>query len=172
MKAYHFLMANMKAGSGRGKAWTEGEERSVGGKIVLCERGYHWARSWYDALHYAPGPVACIVEVDKSNCDDSGKGVSSRRKLVQAVIVERELRLFAADCAERGLKATKVTDERSWNAIAVARRFANGEATADELAAARDAAWDARAAAWDAETKWQREHFQKLVNAAMRKAKP
>jgi hypothetical protein len=52
-----------------------------------------------------------------------------------------------------------MTDERSLNALAVARRFADGQATRQELAAARDAAWAAagaaaraaaRDAAWDA----------------------
>ena len=46
-------------------------------------------------------------------------------------------------------------DERSKNAVIIAEKFANGEATIDELIAARDAAWDAardaaRDAAWDA----------------------
>ena len=195
MKAYHFLKTSMQAGSGTEEPWTVGEERTVEGRIILCERGYHWGQDWYSALQYAPGPIACIVDVDKAHADDSGKGVSKRRKLIQAVNVERELRLFAADCAERGLKKAKVKDERSWNAIAVARRFAIGEATADELDAARAAAWDAArdaawaaardaawAAAWDAawaaardaaraaETKWQRKQLQRRINRALREA--
>ena len=73
----------------------------------------------------------------------------------------RDLRLFAVWCA-RGVQHM-IKDQRSIRAIDVAERFANGEATADELAAARaaarDAAWDAAwaaawyaawAAAWDA----------------------
>jgi hypothetical protein len=67
------------------------------------------------------------------------------------IIPEKELRLLACDFAENALKLIKNPDQRSLNAIAVSRRFANGEATCEELAAAWDAAWDAaRAAAWDA----------------------
>ena len=53
---------------------------------------------------------------------------------------------FACRCAERALKKAKVTDERSWNAIKVKRAWLKGEATDEELAAARAAA----AAAWAA----------------------
>ena len=55
-------------------------------------------------------------------------------------------------------------DPRSWAAIAVARRYADGEASKVELAAAGHAAgaaaWDA---AWDAEIEWQRQRFDELV---------
>ena len=74
-------------------------------------------------------------------------------------------RLFACWCARNtpiadGRKTWELlTDERSKNAVLVAERFANGEVTGQELAAARAAAraaawvaaWDAaRDAAWDA----------------------
>ena len=56
----------------------------------------------------------------------------------------RTQRLFGCDCAERALMSERSRgiepDARSWNAIAVARRFANSEATADELSAACAAA--------------------------------
>ena len=62
---------------------------------------------------------------------------------------EREMRLFAVECA-RGVQHL-MTDKRSLDALDVATRFANNLATQAELdaarAAARDAAW---AAAWDA----------------------
>lgn len=61
------------------------------------------------------------------------------------VLTDRELRLFAVWCARRVQHL--MTDPRSINAIDVAERYANGEATDDELTAAWDAAG---AAAWDA----------------------
>jgi|SRR3989344_1058720 len=67
--------------------------------------------------------------------------------LREEVIPARELRLIACWCATRVLRAERVAgrepDERSWAAVAVSRRYADGLATAEELAAARDAAWAA-----------------------------
>ena len=59
---------------------------------------------------------------------------------------DRDMRLFAVWCAREALKLVE-PDPRSIEACNVAERFANGEATIEELAAARDAARDA---AWDA----------------------
>ena len=60
---------------------------------------------------------------------------------------DRALRLLACDYAEEALALVDSPDERAINAIAVSRRFANGEATQAELSAASAAAWDAT---WDA----------------------
>lgn len=73
------------------------------------------------------------------------------KKIIQ--ISDRDLRLFACDCVRHtpiggGRTAWDLlTDERSRNAVEVAERYANGEATDDELIAAEKAA---RAAAWAA----------------------
>ncbi len=59
-------------------------------------------------------------------------------------------RLFACDCAERVLplfESKYPNDKRPRQAIETARRFANGEATQEEMTAARAAAAAARAAA-------------------------
>jgi hypothetical protein len=56
---------------------------------------------------------------------------------------EKDLRLFAIWCARELFKSIKNPDERSVEACNVAERYANGEATNDELLAARDAASDA-----------------------------
>jgi hypothetical protein len=67
---------------------------------------------------------------------------------------EKIARLFSCDCAEHTIgifEKQYPDDKRPRQAIDVARRFARGEATPKELAAARDAASDAAwAAAWDA----------------------
>ena len=60
---------------------------------------------------------------------------------------ERDMRLFAVWCAREALKLDDNPDERSINACNVAEKFANGNATKEEMAAARDAAW---ATTWDA----------------------
>lgn len=63
------------------------------------------------------------------------------------VLCDRSLRLFAVFCARQ--VEHLLTDDRSRRAIAAAERFANGEATQEELAAAWDAAASAASdAAW------------------------
>lgn len=64
-------------------------------------------------------------------------------------------RHFACDCAERALKMAKLEDKRSWLAVEVGRRYAEGEATDEELDAARDAAESAaRSARYAARSAW------------------
>ena len=61
-------------------------------------------------------------------------------------VSEQNLRLFACDCAERVLPIFEKEcpeDNRPRKAIEVARLFADGEATHEELDAVWDAAWDA-----------------------------
>jgi len=67
--------------------------------------------------------------------------------LRKEIISTMELRLLACDWAEEACRMSGWSDERSLAAIAVARRFAVGEATEDELSAA---AREARAASWAA----------------------
>ncbi len=58
---------------------------------------------------------------------------------------------FACRCAEYALTFVENPDPRSVAAIEAKRAWLRGEITDDELAAVRDAAWDAaRAAAWGA----------------------
>ena len=70
---------------------------------------------------------------------------------------DKEIRLFAADCAESVLHIFEniyPNDDLPRKAIQAARDYANDLISKSELAAARDAARDAaRAAAWD--VKWQ-----------------
>ena len=95
--------------------------------------------------------------------------------LREEIIPARELRLLACKWAERALradrKAGREPDERSWNAVSVARRFANGKATSEELEAAREAAWLAAWwAAWEAAREAAREAAWKAAWKAAREA--
>ena len=67
---------------------------------------------------------------------------------------DREFRLIAEKCVRQVQHL--MLDERSVNAFDVAEKFANGEATKDEL----DAAW---AAAWDAEWAKQCEIIREYI---------
>lgn len=66
----------------------------------------------------------------------------------EGVLSNKELRSFAVFCARQVQHLME--DTRSINAIDVAERFANGLATNEELAAARDDSWDASDASSDA----------------------
>ncbi len=76
---------------------------------------------------------------------------------------DKEVRLYAADCAERILysyEAKYPDDKRPRLAIEAARQYARGKITADARAAAGAAAWAAwaaRDAAWAAEREIQAE---------------
>ena len=62
---------------------------------------------------------------------------------------DKEIRLYSVWCARQVQHL--MTDKRSLDALAVAERFANGEATREELDDARAAAWNASG---DALTAW------------------
>jgi hypothetical protein len=90
-------------------------------------------------------PVSLLTILESNGLDDALwclRAVEGR---------DREIRLFAVWCARQ--VEHLMTDPRSIAALDVAERFANGQATADELdtaQAAAWAAWAARAAAWGA----------------------
>jgi hypothetical protein len=120
-------------------------------RIVPCERGYHVCGP-HQLLGWL-GPELWRAEWRGESIDPGDKLVVGEARLVGRITAwdERSARLFACDCADRVVRLTG-PDERCVDAIAVARRFAAGEATEEELAAARDAARDAAwgGAAWDA----------------------
>lgn len=97
------------------------------------------------------GTVADILR-DESIPAEDRLLIVCRGELIDA----KKLRLFAVWCARR--VEHLMTDERSKAALVVAEKFAHGEATEEELAAAREAAqealgadaWTAAGAAWAA----------------------
>jgi hypothetical protein len=193
IKAYHFLPDDMRADedivAGLDEPWRIGDTRkyrpvkiAAGEGKFITESGYHSSKTLWDALMQANGPIACLVEVSTPlSSSDSTEGPSSQisevRKLIAAVDVRSELRRFACDCAERVLSIYEdryPNDDRLRRAIDVARRFAGGGASAEELQAAlalvRDAAdvasGQARLAAFSAFGTTLRESQDAAITAA------
>ena len=131
--------------------WVPGQSRTLKGAIIPCQRGYHASPSLWQALTYAPGPVACRVELSGEIIPHNGdKFAASTRKLIAAVNVDKDLRLFAADCAEHVLHLFErdyPNDDRPRKAIQAARDFAEGRISDAAREAAGAAAWEA---AWAA----------------------
>ena len=166
----------MPAHGGSGQ-WPEpGKWRDVSGPLVPCENGLHVC-TISQCLEWA-APEMWLVEVGVECIEHGDKTVTRRVRLIERVETwnDRNLRLFAADCAERVLPIYErhyPDDGRPRNAIAIARRYAVGDATDDELTAAWNVARNAAgaaagAAAWDAvrdaERQWQVERLLAYLN--------
>ena len=162
MTYYKALKAGRRATNADYRYPTQGWTKHLAPEtLTLCKIGYHIARDsqvlgWLneELWEAEPCPDHPVVGADDNV-------VTCKVRLVRRVDGwnERTARLFAADCAEMTLLGERTSgrepDERSWAAVEVARRYAVGEATAEDLvaawAAARDAARAAaRDAAWDA----------------------
>jgi len=126
-----------------------GDWVEVDGDLVPCKNGLHLCND--QTLIDWLGPVIWRPEYDGERLDTDNKIVVRRARLLFRVEAwnARTARLFACDCADQALAVLGAdrVDQYSVEAIRVARLFAVGQATREELAAARDAA---RAAARDA----------------------
>ena len=150
MNAWHFLQADKRLRYD-GRRVRVGQTLKAKGEIVLCENGMHASTRLIDALKYAPGPIICRVDVRGEIVRGDNK-IAGRERTVEWMIGgEGLLHRFACRVAENALRRAGVTDERCWNAINTKLKWLRGEATDQELTAARSAAWAAaRAAASDA----------------------
>jgi hypothetical protein len=162
-EGWHFLPEDRRLAHGDGREVKVGETLVVEGPPILCERGLHASKRALDALENAPGPIVCRVRLGGEIVEDKTKACATERTVLWMADATRALHEFALWCAEGALRARNVTDERSWNALAVKRRWLDGEVAEGGLAAVSAAAWDvaknvardaagtaARAAAWAA----------------------
>jgi len=162
-KLYKILGANGEATNGGTGKWFLPHGKRPGkwmpkikGDLIPCENGYHLCRK-QDLIHWL-GPSLWEAEYRGECVAAEDKVVVRQARLIRHVETWNDgtARLFACDCAEYALGFVKNPDPRSVDAVRVARLFALGEATGDELDAARDAAsaaawpaaWDAASAAW------------------------
>jgi hypothetical protein len=160
VKLYKVLAEDGSAFHGGNGRWplpngNPGEWLAVSGELEPCRHGLHLCRR-SDLIHWL-GPVIYLAEHEGEKIIAKDKIVVRKARLLSRLDTwnETTARLFAADCAERALKnerkAGREPDERSWEAVRVARLYARGEvddaARAATWAAARDAARDAASTA-------------------------
>mgnify|MGYP001334045528 CR=1 FL=1 len=131
------------------------------GEIEMCASGYHWSRTPFQALPYAPGPLLHKVRIGGTIRETEGdKGVSSERTILATIDATQLMRRFAADQAlsvahlwpmpdvvrEYLVDLDEAKRSAAWSAAMSASWSA--ESTAES--AARSAAWSATNAAWSA----------------------
>jgi len=152
---WHFLPADGKMASYNGSRRTTvkvGGVYAVKGEIFVCRNGLHGSTDPLVSLDYAPGAVVTWCKFTGPFSDDTdGKFAARSREVIAMADVTRELHEFGLWAARRAMlrerKAGREPDKRSWDALAIKRRWLDGKTTDSELAAAKDAA---SAAAWDA----------------------
>lgn len=152
---WHFLPADRRLRYGTREEVEVGKTIRVECHPILCESGLHASMRAIDALKYAPGPIICRVTLGGVIVEGDDKVAAQERTVVWMADATNTLHEFACRCAEDALRTTNVDDRRCWEAIETKRRWLRGEATDDQLEAARAAAWAsargaAREAAFDA----------------------
>lgn len=135
-------------------AWKPGDWMpEVTGDLVPCENGYHAAQDAQVLKWFGPRLFEIEAQPGSEAVQASDKVVMRGPvRLVREFTTwnERTARLFAVWCARQALALVDNPDPRSVAACDVAERYANSEASKDELTAAWDAAMDAAGAAWAA----------------------
>jgi hypothetical protein len=110
---------------------------------VPCERGYHYCDGEAQLLEWL-GSVICEVEVRGVIVRAEDKCVAEQARIVRVLPWDaRAARLYACDCAEHVAHHAGSAEAACCATIEVARRYARGEATEEE----RAAAWAAASAA-------------------------
>lgn len=102
-----------------------------------CNSGWRQLLSYLNKTIADDVPLSIITILDSNGLDDAIwclRAVESH---------DKEIRLYSVWCARQVQHL--MTDQRSIDAIDASERFANGEATQEELDAACDAAWNAAA---------------------------
>ena len=172
VRAYHFTNGWQLRD---GRKLVAGHEYRHNDILLMCRSGLHASIHLMDALKYANGSVLSLVDCYGTVIYDTDKLVCTRRRVVDSHDVGSELRLFACWCIRRIWNL--LNDKRSKKVVIIAEQYALGNATVDELYAARAAAMDAARdaamdAAWaaaidaarDAARAAQRNEFQRVIN--------
>jgi len=113
---------------------------------IMLDDVMSWSPCWDDEslMAYAGGRTE---EATLTLLMDKRLKITERIWLACWAMDDRERRMFACACASRALDreeaSGRVVDPRSREAVRVARRYADGRATSEELRSARDASMSA-----------------------------
>jgi hypothetical protein len=136
-----------------------GKVYRVDGKIIPCQNGLHASKRALDGLEYASGCIISRVILSGTVVEERDKAAASERTVLWVADATKTLHEFAVWCAEQALlqerEAGREPDPRCWAALETKRRWLTGQATDEDLhaarAAAREAAWAAAREAMNAE---------------------
>jgi len=147
------VLDNRRSCHGGDHLWVPNQWVTVEGKLEPCSNGLHLCRA-RDLFGWL-GPEIWLAQYRGERIDADDKVVVRSARITMQLDAWNDCstRLFACLCAEQALPFFERVcpgDERPRKTIEVARRFANGTATREELDAAWDAAGDAAWAAWAA----------------------
>ena len=170
MQYFKVLAEGGKSCHGGDADWRPGEWMPTIDNLEPCMRGYHLCEA-RDLVEWL-GLEIWIAEARGEIIRSKNKTVVSGARIIQKLDnwTDRNARLFACDCAEHVLPIWAKqypSDDRPAQAIVIARKYVDGQATLKELAAAWDAA---RAAAWDAARDAARDAAWDAARAAARAA--
>ena len=131
LTAWHFLQEDKKL---RFEPFTDvkvGETLTHEGELKMCSSGLHASIDALDALQYAPGLIACRVELSGDIIQGDGKCVASQRKVKWMADATVVVKKFAIWCAEEALANEvangRTPDPRSYAAIQAAKDYLEGK---------------------------------------------
>jgi hypothetical protein len=173
--AWHWLPDDGKLAHAPHTLVKAGQTVKVKTPIVICENGLHASIKALDALQYAPGAKIERVLLWGEVIQQEDKLAAQYRKCLWVADATRTLHEFAIWNAKNALELAKVDDERCWNALKVKEQWLDGNATDEQLDAARASAWvaardAARAAEWAAAWVVARDAARDAARAAARAA--
>jgi hypothetical protein len=147
MLAWHFLRDDQRLSYPPHTLVEVGQKMTVEPPLELCRWGLHASKRALDALGYAPGIIACRVELSGEILEDDDKVCATERTVLSMIDATNILHEFACWCAEQALlrerEAGQKPNPRIWAAIEAKRKWLRGEITDSELETAKDAARDA-----------------------------
>lgn len=144
IKGWHFLPEDGRLSHGDGRRAVLGETLSMATDLVsVAHYGLHACRRPLDALHHAPSPLLCRVELTGNVQHRDRVIVARNRRVVAMADVTDLLHGVAVDWARQTLSKAPSVDERSTVALDTKDRWLHGQAEAAEVAEAWSLAWQA-----------------------------